>query len=413
MTLVVGPEVSALEVLRRVPDRFPEGKGLVVVAWARKTGVGLLADALGDLIERVEVIVGLSNQGTSAEALAYLEMLAGCVYTFHKHPSQTFHPKIYLFEDGLEPPEAADLLVGSSNLTGGGLVQNIEASILLELRPSQEQADFEIYRSVIEQAQAVIDSPYCEELADNEQIQELLRAGLVSTELRLRRRRAVTRPRGNLTSKHHRTQAPPPPLPTVVLPELATDFAEPDEVREGPPMTESEGAVSHALPPEEQFYVRTPTGNDVNKLLGHTPGTAEWDIGETARDAMPGFWGWPDEYEPVMRTVERLEWATRGLLRSSETPLEGVAVDVVLWHREARPGHAAEHRLRIGPRATLSQATPAGFDTDCLIVVERLSAPGGAIPFHVRLLAPTDPEYSDYAKYLTTERPQHRFGYGP
>jgi hypothetical protein len=153
------------------------------------------------------------------------------------------------------------------------------------------------------------------------------------------------------------------------------------------------------------------TENDVNKLHGRIPGTAEWDIGETARNATPEFWGWPDQYENVQRRQERLEWATNGLLRSSTTRVEH-EVEVVLWHREPREGHAAEHRLRIGPRTSLVEATPDEFDTTSLVVIERLPE-GADHTFFIQLLTEADPEFADYERYLHHERPQHRYGYGP
>ena len=44
-------------------------------------------------------------------------------------PFVTFHPKIYLFKSAV----AADIVVGSGNLTGGGLFANYEAAIRLRL----------------------------------------------------------------------------------------------------------------------------------------------------------------------------------------------------------------------------------------------------------------------------------------
>ena len=84
----------------------------------------------------------------------------------------------------------------------------------------------------------------------------------------------------------------------------------------------------------------------------------------------------------------------------------------MLWFREQRPGHAAEHRLRIAPRPALTGATPANFDTTSLVVIERLP-PGRPQTFLLQLLTNQDPEYVDYAAYLARNRPRHRYGYGP
>jgi hypothetical protein len=178
---------------------------------------------------------------------------------------------------------------------------------------------------------------------------------------------------------------------------------------EGPVMSTNptEGMV---LP--DQFFVRTLTPNDVEKLFGNTPGTFETDLGETARDGYPTFWGWPDNYEEVIRRKPegRLEWKARASLYSSEKP-RGVPVTAMLWYREAREGHAAEHRLGLQPIGRVRTAVPSSFNTESLMVVER--APGNTNEvFVIRFITAGEPGYGDFAKYLTEDRPQHRYGYG-
>ena len=208
-------------------------------------------------------------------------------------------------------------------------------------------------------------------------------------------------------------EAPPPPLPPFSLPPLPMSFGGLETVGALAEPAHSDYQGLSGIDPTEQFYVRTLTANDVNKLHGRTPGTAEWDIGVTARKcANRLFWGWPGRYANVVRTLPRLEWRMTGSLRSSLTGDAGVDVEISIWFREERPGHAAEHRLRIGPRATLTNATPSNFDTTSLVVLERLPL-GRTNAFFVQLLTTQDPGYADYYRYLTQERPRHRYGYGP
>ncbi len=54
---------------------------------------------------------------------------------------------------------------------------------------------------------------------------------------------------------------------------------------------------------------------------------------------------------------------------------------------------------------------PPEFDTDSLMVVQRLSEDAD-VAFRVEFILPDDPQYDDYAHYLATTRPGHRFGYG-
>jgi len=422
MPFIVGPENPAFSFLQDAAANIDVQNGVIVVAWARQVGVGLLHTALSEDLRQVDVVVGMSGRGTSAEALALLHARARRVFVYHKHHRQTFHPKLYLLDDGGQPPADAALLVGSSNLTGGGLYQNIEGNLALILRPSLRGGDREIYDSVIGEAGSIIASPFCDEITTNEQIRELLADRYVSTERALnRRRQREARNAARRGPRRQRPEAPPPPYPEFQIPAPDIVFDADEEVEYSPQLAVADraaeatppyGALAEFTDPLEQFYVRTLTANDVNKLHGRTPGTAEWDIGETARNAMPAFWGWPDEYEEVQRRLVRLEWATRGIVRSSTTGVNGQEIDVVLWYREPREGHAAEHRLRIGPRQVLIEATPDAFDTNSLVVVERLQE-GSEHTFLVQFLTDADPEYADYARYLRYERPQHRYGYGP
>ena len=410
---MLGPSHSAYSFLKEIPARFELRNGIIVVAWARRSGVGLLYTALGESLQYVDVIVGMANSGTSAEALALLRSVCRRVFVYHKHHTQTFHPKVYLFDDGQNPPTEAALLVGSSNLTGGGLYQNIEGNLELGLRPSEREEDRVTYDSVVREATGILTSPFCEQVADDERIKELLDDGYVSNEAALaRRRRRDNREVARLGERRQRPESPPPPLPPFSLPPLETAFG---ETSAGVLSAEIAATGNQALgdfDSAEQFYVRTLTTNDVNKLHGRTPGTPEWDIGVTARDVSPSFWGWPNQYSRIVRRLPRLEWHAKGSLISSVTGQAGVDVDIAFWFREQRPGHAAEHRLRIGPGATLVGATPNNFDTTSLVVLERLPA-GRNHTFLVQLLTDQDAAYVDYVQYLTSDRPRHRYGYGP
>ena len=412
MTFFLGPKHSA-RFLQEVPARFKLRNGFIVVAWARRAGVGLLYSALGENLRNVDVVVGMANGGTSAEALALLLSISRRVFVYHKHHLQTFHPKVYLFDDGQNPPSDAALLVGSSNLTGGGLYQNIEGNLAIALRPSNRVRDRATFNSVVQEVDRLLASPFCEQLTDVERIRQLLADRYVSNEAVLaRKRRRDNRGVARRGERRQRPEAPPPPLPPFILPQLEVDFGGVEEEGNGVEPAPAEGQMPAPFDPTEQFYVRTLTANDVNKLHGRTPGTAEWDIGVTARDARPDFWGWPDQYAIIVRQLPRLEWQTTGSLRSSLTGEAGEDIEIVLWFREQRPGHAAEHRLRIGPRNTLLDATPNEFDTTSLVVLERLPV-GRPYTFMVHMLTIQDPEYDDYLEYLTYDRPQHRFGYGP
>jgi len=435
MPLILGPDRPAFEFLKGIRSHFEILRGRIIVAWARTGGVGLLLKALGTDVQRVQLVVGMAGAATSAEALAHLRASCERVYLFHKHPRQTFHPKVYYFDSGEDPPERSALLVGSSNLTGGGLFSNFEASITANLSPASVNDHRETHDSVTVAFDELVASKFCEEISTDERIRQLLADRYLSTEAKLRKRSSED---AKQAPKHGRRRAkpesPPPPLPPFALPELATTFAEPGSSSTPKAPPPSSAAAAHPLTPgpapieahtipfvaDGRFFVRTLTGNDVNKILDAQTGTFEPDLTVSARNELPEFWGWPDRFVQVTRRESRHEWATAAVIHSTKTGPTGIDVEFMQWFRPYRPAnqalkqksHAAEHRFRIGPISKVREAVPDGFDEDGLVVIERLPE-GAARDFRVMLIASIDPEYPDFSSYLNRKKPRHSYGYGP
>ena len=104
------------------------------VAFVKRSGTRHIATALTTFarIGHVEIIAGIDHHGTSSEGLQdLLDAVSpkGRVIVFHNRLPFTFHPKIYLFKS----PTAADVIVGSGNLTEGGLFTNYEAALRFPL----------------------------------------------------------------------------------------------------------------------------------------------------------------------------------------------------------------------------------------------------------------------------------------
>lgn len=100
----------------------------IAVAFAKNSGVLRIKDSLKKFREgggKVNVYVGVDLGGTSYEALTALLLHTDSLNVVHSEGGQTFHSKIYQFSgknNGL-------LVVGSHNLTGGGLWTNFESSV--------------------------------------------------------------------------------------------------------------------------------------------------------------------------------------------------------------------------------------------------------------------------------------------
>jgi HKD family nuclease len=174
MQLILGPANSAIDTIRQIRTGRVIERVTVLVAWARINGVALFLDALGADIRKVGIAVGMAGAATSVEALSYLRAHCAEVHLFHKHHRQTFHPKVYCFDGPGNPPVASHLLVGSSNITGGGLFSNYEASLVSPLAPAASSAEFETWNSVMSAFDSVVSSPFSEHITDDERIQVLL-----------------------------------------------------------------------------------------------------------------------------------------------------------------------------------------------------------------------------------------------
>ena len=104
----------------------------IVVAFAKNSGVLRIKDAFERFRERggiVNTYVGIDMGGTSYEALTALLLHTDSLNVVHSEGSQTFHPKIYQFSG----EDKGLIVVGSHNLTAGGLWTNFESSVLIPL----------------------------------------------------------------------------------------------------------------------------------------------------------------------------------------------------------------------------------------------------------------------------------------
>lgn len=123
-----GEEETTGAFLRQVLTDGGFGSLTMIAAWARFGGLMRLKEELAAFREGggiVRLVVGIDEGGATAPGLMQVIEIADEPYVFHDRESRTFHPKLYLAEGS----DSASLLVGSSNLTAGGLFTNYEASL--------------------------------------------------------------------------------------------------------------------------------------------------------------------------------------------------------------------------------------------------------------------------------------------
>lgn len=105
-------------------------KVLIGVAFVSESGVQQIEATLAPYAKLATVYAGIRNDITSHQSLARLHTVGVELYTVDTGSrSIVFHPKLYF----VRGKHSARLLLGSANLTLGGLNNNIEAGMTIEL----------------------------------------------------------------------------------------------------------------------------------------------------------------------------------------------------------------------------------------------------------------------------------------
>jgi hypothetical protein len=125
-------DLALIELLRDALASDVYESFTVVVAWARPSGLNLIKDdvqAFRDSGGHTHAIVGIDEGGATVEGLTVAVSMFDVAEVLYDPKGGTFHPKIYLFKG----PAEALLVVGSNNLTAGGLYYNYEAAHVTQL----------------------------------------------------------------------------------------------------------------------------------------------------------------------------------------------------------------------------------------------------------------------------------------
>ncbi|MDR1390427.1 MAG: phospholipase D family protein [Treponema sp.] len=137
-------------------------KAQIAVAFLRRTGIDAIYKSLDYALRennaKIEIIVGLDFKTTDSNALFALKDIESSQKNFKfycfgdkrdNHNDLVFHPKVYLFETALSRNTKYTSIIGSSNLTGGGLTSNFEVnSIFREDTPKYYSQLEAIYNEI-------------------------------------------------------------------------------------------------------------------------------------------------------------------------------------------------------------------------------------------------------------------------
>ena len=134
----------------------------IAVAFLRRTGIDEIHKSLDYALRennaQIEIIAGLDFKTTDSNALLALKDIESKQKNFKfycfgdkrdNHNDLVFHPKMYLFETALSRNTKYTSIIGSSNLTGGGLTSNFEVnSIFREDTPKYYSQLEAIYNEI-------------------------------------------------------------------------------------------------------------------------------------------------------------------------------------------------------------------------------------------------------------------------
>jgi len=121
----------------------------IAVAFVSKSGLAIIESHLEGALRKkafIEFLVGLDMRSTDPDALQSLYILSRendnlGLYCFASLDTEAiYHPKVYLFRKG----DAVTSIIGSSNLTEGGLKRNLEINIAMR-GTLQEEALSDVY----------------------------------------------------------------------------------------------------------------------------------------------------------------------------------------------------------------------------------------------------------------------------
>jgi hypothetical protein len=284
------------------------------IAFVKRSGTQFIRQPLRDFSSRAEarISVGIDLFGTSREGLSDLleATPGGQVFVYRNNGPYTFHPKVYVFKSA----QRADVVVGSGNLTGGGLFTNYEASLAasLDLAVAEDMAFLQVVEATLDawsQPQQGICYAVTPEL-----VEQLVVSGLVRSEAELAAMQQARTPASQPASVPPAAGAAPdePPAPplfvTVAVPRPPTIARAEVEI-------ETEVAAEAAEPPSAA--VIAPPGIVPSQLIGAscfvmtlqntdvgfgqtTQGTSrrspEVFIPLAALDENPAFWTFPDQF---------------------------------------------------------------------------------------------------------------------
>ena len=342
------------------------------VAFVKRSGVRHVAPALTAFARtgHAEIIAGIDHRGTSSEGLRdllYAMSPRGRIIVFHNRLPFTFHPKAYLFKSST----AAEVLVGSGNLTEGGLFTNYEATLRLSLDLTDPKQ-----AAVLQSLERVLDSwsdlsTGAALVLDEALLARITGLGLVPSEAL-----AVSEP-GDMERDIDKTRPGRSGLPFAARGEYrAPPYPRPGAAPEAPitgavRAAPASASASLASTFGAAGFVMTLQQTDVGvgqRTTGASRRSPEIFIPLAARDADPDFWSWPAGFVPDPRKPGKLDRRGVRVRLGSET----ISMNMMTWPDKH------DFRLR-------SEALRSAGNVGDVLRMEKVE-PGGGYEYYVEIV---------------------------
>jgi HKD family nuclease len=395
------------------------------VAFAKRSGTKHVRQALQEFSKRgsVNLSVGISSGGTSAEGLEDLMaavLPTGKLWIFHNPSGSTFHPKVFLFKNA----NAVDLIVGSGNLTEGGLFTNYEAGVRLALDRSNP-GDQEVLKGIESALDrwSKFETGRCLPL-DTTLLGKLIDSGLVPIEAL-----AKETEEGSSEAKSRR-KGPDGTLfratGVQAAPKAAAVGAKQARAKGGAKSKSSAahasgGSKSGGTVPAGQSFLMTLQRTDVGfgqTSAGAAQRSPEIFIPMRAVDLNPQFWDWPIAYKVDKKWASKHAAAIAKKAKNRRTlrPLEKVDREKVRV-LVSGTNHPVEATIWFNPekvdlRIRNKELRAAGNVGDILVLTKAKA--GGSFDYSFDVITPVDarfPALSAACGHSAAKNSKKRFGY--
>lgn len=274
------------------------------VAFVKRSGIQHIEKDLKAFIENGKaacIVVGVDLGGTSVEGLeSLLDALGDTGELFINHDENmftTFHPKVYFFEGG----EKSILIIGSGNLTQGGLYSNDEGFAILDFDPSIPED-----RSAISQFKEYFEK-WCDENSETVRranldfVESLKEAGYIQSEVlgQVEAGETTGEDVGDIPSSDKETENGEATKRLFGRMKGRRRAPKKNVISKAKSSETAKGLLFSEIPESNTGFVMTLMKTDVGKgqtTPGKSRRSPEIFIPLAARKADPEFWGWDSDF---------------------------------------------------------------------------------------------------------------------